>query len=138
MSQPGLNEAIAALIEKKHQLSQVPYNDDRYDDLEEELHDMEDAFVDEYGDYLEEVLTQVHQQIAPETEVLLPTAYLPSHPNPAAVEEARTSGKRLAREGVWVEAEDFPGKEARLMLLANPCRLILSTDTGQQREVWSA
>jgi hypothetical protein len=78
MDTEALNQAIAALIAKKAELNQLTYNDDRYDDVEEELHDMEDDFNEQFGSYLEEVLEEVHKTIAPESDVLLPTAYLPN------------------------------------------------------------
>jgi hypothetical protein len=135
MDTEALNQAIAALIAKKAELNQLTYNDDRYDDVEEELHDMEDDFNEQFGSYLEEVLEEVHKTIAPESDVLLPTAYLPNRLD-VNTKEAKT--KSPERDGVWVEAEEFPGKEARLILMANPTRLVLAVGKNTEKEVWTA
>ena len=108
-----LNKALITLIEKKQALSKLSYNDDRYDDMEEELHDLED----------------VHAKLCPDSDVLLPTAYLPNN----------LGGETTAeKEGVWVDSDEFPGKEARLILVPNPARLILSVGKTVRKEVWTA
>ena len=127
-----LNTSLVEIIRKKEELSKLPYNDVRYDDVEEELHDMEDDFNETYGEYLEGVLEEVHERLCPDSDVLLPTAYLPN--NLTAME----SGTPAQREGVWVDSDEFPNKEARLVLVPNPTRLILSVGTKIQKEVWKA
>lgn len=132
MDTQELNTSLVTLIQKKQELSHLSYNDERYDEVEEELHDLEDAFNDNYGEYLEEVLGEVHQKHCPDTDVLLPTAYLPEALN--AEGQVDVTGK----EGVWVEADAHPNKEARLLLVPNPTRLILSIGKNGREEVWSA
>jgi len=127
-----LNTSLVEIIRKKEELSKLSYNDKRYDDVEEELHDLEDDFNDTYGEYLEGVLEEVHERLCPDSDVLLPTAYLPSNLN------ALESGVPAQREGVWVDSDEFPNKEARLVLVPNPTRLILSVGTKIQKEVWQA
>ncbi|WP_026462647.1 hypothetical protein [Adhaeribacter aquaticus] len=126
-----LNSSLEAIIRKKEELSKLSYNDARYDDVEEELHDMEDDFNDNYGEYLEEVLAEVHDRICPDSDVLLPTAYLP---NNLAGDEEELSHK----EGVWVDSDEFPDREVRLVLIPNPTRLILSVGKNIKKEVWKA
>lgn len=127
-----INTALVTIIQKKQELSKLSYNDDRYDDVEEELHDLEDEFNDSFGEYLEEVLGDVHHKVCPDTDVLLPTAYLPEHLNGDG--QVDVTGK----EGVWVEADAYPNKEARLVLVPNPTRIILSVGKGVREEVWKA
>jgi len=127
-----LNTSLVEIIRKKEELSKLPYNDVRYDDVEEELHDLEDDFNDTYGEYLEEVLEEVHERLCPDSDVLLPTAYLPNNLT------AMDTGTPAPREGVWVDSDEFPNKEARLVLVPNPTRLILSVGTKIQKEVWKA
>jgi len=132
MNIEDLNRALVTLIEKKQELLKLPYNHDSYDDIEEELHDLEDDFNEEYGPYLEEVLEKVHEKLCPDTDVLLPTAYLP---NDLTGGPGDTPSHK---EGVWVDSDEFPGKEARLVLVPNPTRLILSVGKGVRKEVWKA
>jgi hypothetical protein len=42
------------------------------------------------------------------------------------------------KEGVWVDADGFPGKEARLVILPNPARIVLMVAPDVRKEVWRA
>ncbi|MCA8831004.1 MULTISPECIES: hypothetical protein [Hymenobacter] len=128
MNSEELNRALVALIEKKAELHKLTYDDARYDDVEEELHDLEDDFNDEYGAFLEAALEKVHNDLGSDTDVLLPTAYLP----------ANTSGTPTPKEGVWIDSEKYSGKEARLTLVPNPTRLLITVGKTVQQEVWKA
>lgn len=106
-------------IEKTNaELSKLDYNDPKYDDLEERLHDLEDDFQDKHGEFLEEVLQNVHDELCPDNDVLMPIAYL---------------GK-----GVPVEVDKLPGKDTRLMLITNPPRIMLTIGEEKQEIVWTA
>ncbi|SNR61776.1 MULTISPECIES: hypothetical protein [Hymenobacter] len=128
MNKEDLNRALVTLIEKKAELHKLTYDDARYDDVEEELHDLEDDFNDEYGSFLEAALEKVHDELVSDTDVLLPTAYLP----------ATTSGTPSPKEGVWIDSEKYSGKEARLTLVPNPTRLVLTVGKAVQQDVWKA
>ncbi|MBF9144106.1 hypothetical protein [Hymenobacter properus] len=128
MKTEELNRALVALIEKKAELHKLTYDDARYDDVEEALHDLEDDFNDEYGDFLETALDKVHTDLKSDTDVLLPTAYLPTSATAAP----------SPKEGVWIDSEKYPGKEARLTLVPNPVRLVLTVGKTVQEELWKA
>ena len=113
----ALDKALQVIIQKKEALDKVNYNDPTYDDLEEELHDLEDDFQEEYGEYLEEALQNVHDQFCPDNDVLMPTAYL---------------------KGIPVEVEKLPGKDTKLFIEAKPPRIILAVGTSAQQVVWTA
>ena len=131
MNATALNNSIIAIIQKKEELNGLNYNDARYDDIEEELHDLEDDFNEEYGDYLEDALEEVHGKLKSDADILLPTAYMASSLNGNVQEDDEE------REGVWVESDEFPGVEMRLMLVPNPARFVLLIG-DQQRVLWSA
>ncbi len=131
MNAKALNESIVAILEKKQELRALDYNDARYDDIEEELHDLEDDFNEEYGDELEDVLEDVHGKIKSDADILLPTAYLASSLDGKELEEGDDN------EGVWVESDSFPGVEMRLVLVANPPRVLLVL-ADQERVLWTA
>lgn len=128
MNLEELNSALVTLIEKKQVLHDMKYDDARYDDVEEELHDLEDDFNEEYGAYLEAALDKVHTDLSSDTDVLLPTAYLPSS----------IGGTPSPKEGVWVDSEKYPGKEARITLVPNPTRIVLTVGKAVQQELWKA
>lgn len=114
----ALDAALQAIEQKRIQLSKLDYNNPQYDDLEEQLHDMEDEFQDNYGDFVEEALQHIHEEVCPDNEVLMPIAYL---------------GK-----GVYVEVDKYPGKDTKLILASSPPRIILSVGKEKQEVVWTA
>lgn len=117
----NVNELDAGLqeIEKaKAELSKLDYNDPKYDDLEERLHDLEDDFQEKHGEYLEDALQSIHNDLCPDNDVLMPIAYL---------------GK-----GVPVDVDKYPGKDTRLVLVTNPPRIVLTVGRDQQNVVWTA
>ncbi len=127
-----LNNAIIELLEKRTQLSKLQYSDTTYDEVEEELHDMEDDFTDTYGDFMEKAITKVHREFCSETDVLLATSYLPK-----VVTKVGDDYEFTASEGVLVEMDDLPALEARLLLLPNPPKMLILTP-GETMEVWKA
>lgn len=126
-----LNLAISQLLDKKIELSNISYDDKRYDVLEEEVHDLEDDITDKYGQYLEEKLYEVHDEFCPDSEILLPIAYIPNK-----VSKEGEEYKVDFSQGVYVDADDFPEKNTKLVLLPNPLRIILQIDPDRSDVVW--
>jgi hypothetical protein len=118
MDLKALDLALVDIVQKREELSKINYNNPKYDDLEEELHDLEDDFQEEYGDFLEEALQKVHDEYCPDNDVLMPIGYL--------------------GQGVPVEVDKLPGKDTRLVLAASPVRIILSVGKDKQQVVWSS
>ena len=114
----ALDQALVNIVKKREELGKIDYNNPKYDDLEEELHDLEDDFQEEYGDFLEQALQQVHDEYCPDNDVLMPIGCI--------------------GQGVPVEVDKLPGKDTRLVLAASPVRIILSVGKDKQQVVWSA
>ncbi|WP_017733681.1 hypothetical protein [Nafulsella turpanensis] len=135
----ALDKALTALVEKKNELAGLNYNDPKYDDAEEELHSMEDDFVSQYGEYLEDALHVVHDDICPDNDVLLPIAYLADKYQKVG---EKPDGSPLwdtdMQQGVLVDVDDYPGKPARLVFVPNPTRLMLMVSGVGKEEVWTA
>ncbi|MBL6444794.1 hypothetical protein JMN32_00635 [Fulvivirga sp. 29W222] len=129
----ALDNDLTSLIEKKIALSKTDYSSEDYDELEEELHDLEDDFLEKYGDYLEDAFHEVHDEFCPDTDVLLPIAYLPNE-----VASTEDGYDITFQEGVYVEVDDYPGKETKLVLLPKPTRIILQVDSQNKEVVWQA
>ena len=129
-----LDKSLQELVQIKNKLSSIGYDDAEYDDVEEQLHDKEDEFIDEFGDYLDEVLHNVHDEYCPDNDVLLPTAYLANKDvvNPDNSFEVSPS------EGVFVDADDFPGKNTRLVIIPNPIRVVLNIDANTREILWKS
>ncbi len=132
MDTKALDKAIQDIAVRRNDLKKIDYNNPKYDDLEEELHDLEDALHVKHGDYLEEVLQEVHDKLCPDTDVLFPTAYLAKTYTISAENEFSVANN----EGVFVEVDSMPGKETKLVIVPNPLRVLLNMKE-QQQVVWS-
>ena len=129
-----LDKAIQEIALRRNALKKIDYNDPKYDDLEEELHDLEDSLHVKYGDYLEDILKDVHDKYCPDTDVLYPIAYLAK----SYLIGSKNEFTVAATEGVYVEVDSIPGKESKLVIVPNPVWIILNVDKGQQQVVWTA
>jgi hypothetical protein len=118
MDAKALDTAIQEIVKKREELGKLNYNNPKYDDIEEELHDLEDDFQDTYGDDLEDALQGVHDKWCPENDVLLPIAYI---------------GK-----GVPVEVDKYADQDTKLSIVPGPTRIILMIGKDKQEVVWSA
>lgn len=137
MDNQQLNKTLTDLTKLRYDLSKLKYDDEAYDTLEESLHDMEDAFLDDHGTYLETIIREVHDEYCPDSEVLAPIAYLcksPLHKGTA------TDGEPIFEpgksDGVLVDAEDYPNKPIRLVLVPGPARLLFTFGGHVVKELW--
>lgn len=129
-----LDKSIQEIALRRNALKKIDYNNPKYDDLEEELHDLEDSMHVKFGEYLEDVLQDVHDKYCPDTDVLYPIAYLAKSYTITDKNEFSVA----ANEGVFVEVDSIPGKETKLVIVPNPLRVILNVGNGQQQIVWTA
>lgn len=114
------------------------YDHPDYDQEEETLQDEEQTFLDIYGDYFEEVIQKVHEVYCPESDPLLPTAYIPRQYRAYRDEELDLETFEVGdNDGVSVDLADFPNLDARMLLLPSPPRIVLVSAAGEQ-EVWWA
>lgn len=118
MDSKALDKALSELIKRKTELSALDYNNPKYDEIEDALHDLEDDFQGQFGSKLEEILQDIHDEYCSDNDVLMPVAYL---------------GK-----GVVVDADDYPGKDTRLILMANPPRIVLTVGKEKEETLWTA
>ncbi|MFZ5970597.1 MAG: hypothetical protein ACOYXA_03300 [Bacteroidota bacterium] len=129
----ALDKALQEIVQRRNALQQIDYNNPKYDDLEEELHDLEDAFQVKFGEALEEILQDIHDEHCPDTDVLYPIAYLAKSYTISDKNEYSVA----PGEGVFVEVDEFPGKDTKLVILPNPPRVVLSVGK-EQKVVWTA
>lgn len=136
MNVEALDKALSQLVEKKIALSHLTYNDDQYDVVEEELHDLEDDLVAEYGEHLEDMLADVHDELCPDNDVLLPIAYIAN--DYEKVEANGSSTYRATSGGVIVDVDEYPNQLTRLVLVPAPTRLVLQVGNKNEEVVWKA
>ena len=134
MDLKALDKALQDIALRRNELKKIDYNNPKYDDLEEELHDLEDSMHVKYGAYLEEALQEVHDKYCPDTDVLFPTAYLAKTYIISTTNEFSVA----TSEGVYVEVDSLPGKETKLVIVPNPLRIILNVGKEKQQVVWTA
>jgi hypothetical protein len=128
-----LENALLTLATKKNQLAALSYDDTRYDEIEEELHDLEDDFQEQWGDYLEDALHRVHDDLCPDNDVLLPIAYVANRYVTAE------DGRWVPVEGgVPVEVDELPTKGTKLAIAHKPTRIVLIVSPKQHEDVWVA
>jgi hypothetical protein len=135
----SINSDLLEIVEKKVLLSTMTYDHKNYDDVEEELHDLEDDFLDEHGDFFEDIISDVHEKIKSDSDVLLPIAYLGSRYSKA--EKNKDGSVRYEAEfgeGVVIETELYPKDETRLVLIPNPLRMELLVGKSKKQIVWEA
>jgi hypothetical protein len=139
MDAKTLNKDLLGIVAVKAQLSKLTYDDSKYDKIEEELHDLEDDFLEKYGDYFEEVLENIHEKLNLDNDILLPIAYLPKAISENGKNEDGSANYGLKHgEGVLVDVHGKPGKDIRLALMPNPVRFVLVSDGSKVDVVWKA
>ncbi|MBM3918074.1 MAG: hypothetical protein FJ344_01010 [Sphingomonadales bacterium] len=131
MSYKRLNSDLIDLIDLRNELYEMAFNDPKYDDLEDELHDFEDTFNRRYQELIEPILIRIHKKLTPEIPHLIPTAYVGNHyeylSETDTYETDGTSG---------VVLENGQGHNFRLTFIPNPTRLLLTSSRDMQ-VVWN-
>ena len=137
MNLKKLNKDLEAIILKKNELNALTYDHKDYDDIEEELHDLEDDFLDAYGEELEEVLDTVHGKIDADNDILLPIAYIGAFYKTAGKNADGTHQFEVAEgQGVLIESGKFKGGDVRLIFLTSPVRLLLVNGKDKKIVIW--
>jgi hypothetical protein len=131
-----LDDSLVAIARKKNELQKIGYQDPRYDDVEEELHDLEDALMEDHGKEMEEVIQEVHDKICPDTDVLLPIAYLAKSYIPTKDPDGGDTFDVDLREGVPVILDEYPDQLSRMVLVPTPPRLIVQVNRAKRFLVW--
>lgn len=137
MNWEQLDQQLTEIVKKRNQLSKMDYSDASYDDLEEELHDLEDDFNDDYEEILEPQLDKIYSKLKSDTDVLLPSAYLANAyremlPDANGIVTYEVSGK----VGVPIESDQFDKMDVRIVLIPNPARFALIVNGKQLKDLW--
>jgi hypothetical protein len=137
MNWEKLDKELTEIVEKKNQLSAMDYSDEKYDDLEEAIHDLEDDFNENYEAILEKEFEKIYAKLKSDTDILLPTAYIanqykPVLPDANGVVTYEVSG----REGVPIESDQFDRQDVRLVLVPNPARILMIINGKALKDLW--
>lgn len=134
MDAKALDKALQEIAKKRNELQKLDYNNPKYDDVEEQLHDLEDTFQVNFGDSMEEILQEVHDKYCPDTDVLYPIAYVAKSYQISDKNDFQVA----PTEGVFVEIDTMPGKETKLVIVPNPTRIVLNVGKDKQQVIWTA
>ncbi|MDF2157713.1 hypothetical protein [Algoriphagus sp. CAU 1675] len=137
MNWDKLDKELTEIVEKRNQLAEMDYSDAHYDDLEEEIHDLEDDFNEEYEELLENELEKIYAVLKSDTDILLPTAYIANKYKPLLA-DARgiVSYEVQGQEGVPIESDQFDKLDVRIVLIPNPVRFVMLINGQQMKDLW--
>jgi hypothetical protein len=139
MNWEKIDQELTEIVQQRNQLSALEYSDENYDDLEEQLHDLEDDFNENYEDILEPELEKIYSKLKSDSDVLLPTAYLANYyqemlPDAKGSITYEVSGN----QGVPIESDQLGKVDLRIVLIPNPIRFVLLINGKQLKELWKS
>lgn len=139
MNWEKLDQQLTELVKKRNQLSQMDYNNDQYDDLEEELHELEDQFNEHYESVLEPELEKIYSKLKSDTDVLLPSAYLANQYKELLPDsKGIISYEVIGNQGVPIESDQLGKVDLRIVLIPNPARFVLLVNGKQLKDLWKS
>ncbi|MBC7487113.1 MAG: hypothetical protein H7282_10225 [Cytophagaceae bacterium] len=132
-----LNADLLELVEMKTKLSTLTYDNKNYDEIEEQLHDLEDDFLEKYGEMLEDVISDAHEKIRSDNDTLLPIAYVGQRYTKTGDNDDGSAHYQVEHgEGVLIETELYPNKETRLVFVPSPTRIELLVGGMKKDILW--
>ncbi|MCS7004840.1 MAG: hypothetical protein NZM38_05890 [Cytophagales bacterium] len=134
MSFQKANKLLVDIIKCRLELSQLAYNDPKYDEIEDRLHILEDIFENDFGKTLKKVIQEVYEKYSSKEKVLSPISYIAREYYLVDQETYHCN----AQQGILVKMPKLTDKPLRLAFLPNPLRLIVSLDENNQYEIWSS
>lgn len=139
MNWEKLDKELTEIVEKKNQLSSMNYSDEKYDDLEEAIHDLEDDFNENYEGVLEKEFEKIYTRLKSDTDILLPTAYIANKYKPVLPDaNGVVTYEVTGREGVPIESDQFDRQDVRLVLVPNPVRILMIINGKPQKDIWKS
>ncbi|HAH36102.1 MAG TPA: hypothetical protein DEQ87_13930 [Algoriphagus sp.] len=137
MNWDKLDKELTEIVEKRNQLAQMDYNHEDYDDLEEEIHDLEDDFNEDYETVLEKELEKIYSVLKSDTDILLPTAYIANKYKPLLPDANGIISYEVGgQEGVPIESDQFDRQDVRIVLVPNPARFVMLINGRQLKDLW--
>ncbi|TAF32255.1 MAG: hypothetical protein EAZ57_09140 [Cytophagales bacterium] len=130
-----MNELLCKIIEKRNALSVLTYDSEDYDALEEQLHDIEDNMIAEYGANIEKVIRKVYAKFASEgSEVMSPLSYIARRYTVMGKNKLGVDYELPLGEGIQVDSSELQSTEIRVAILPNPMRVTVVTDNGSRTD----
>lgn len=139
MNWEKIDQELTEIVQQRIQLSLLEYSDENYDDLEEQLHDLEDDFNENYEEVLAPQLEKIYTKLKSDTDVLLPTAYLANTYHEMLPDAKGSITYEVSGEqGVPIESDQLGKVDMRIVLIPNPVRFVLLVNGKQLKELWKS
>lgn len=139
MNWEKIDQELTEIVQQRIQLSVLEYSDENYDDLEEQLHDLEDDFNENYEEVLAPQLEKIYTKLKSDTDVLLPTAYLANTYHEMLPDAKGSITYEVSGEqGVPIESDQLGKVDMRIVLIPNPVRFVLLVNGKQLKELWKS
>ena len=139
MNWEKVDQELTEIVQQRNQLSALEYSDENYDDLEEQLHDLEDDFNENYEEILAPELEKIYAKLKSDSDVLLPTAYLANFYKEMLPDaKGSITYEVTGNQGVPIESDQLGKVDLRIVLVPNPVRFVLLINGKQLKELWKS
>ena len=139
MNWEKIDQELTEIVQQRNQLSALEYSDENYDDLEEQLHDLEDDFNENYEEILAPELEKIYAKLKSDSDVLLPTAYLANFYKKMLPDaKGSITYEVTGNQGVPIESDQLGKVDLRIVLVPNPVRFVLLINGKQLKELWKS
>ena len=139
MNWEKIDHELTEIVQQRNQLSALEYSDENYDDLEEQLHDLEDDFNENYEEILAPELEKIYAKLKSDSDVLLPTAYLANFYKEMLPDaKGSITYEVTGNQGVPIESDQLGKVDLRIVLVPNPVRFVLLINGKQLKELWKS
>ena len=137
MNWEKIDQELTEIVQQRNQLSALEYSDENYDDLEEQVHDLEDDFNENYEEILAPELEKIYAKLKSDSDVLLPTAYLANFYQEMLPDaKGSITYEVTGNQGVPIESDQLGKVDLRIVLVPNPVRFVLLINGKQLKELW--
>ena len=139
MNWEKIDQELTEIVQQRNQLSALEYSDVNYDDLEEQLHDLEDDFNENYEEILAPELEKIYAKLKSDSDVLLPTAYLANFYQEMLPDaKGSITYEVTGNQGVPIESDQLGKVDLRIVLVPNPVSFVLLINGKQLKELWKS
>jgi len=139
MNWEKIDQELTEIVQQRNQLSALEYSDESYDDLEEQLHELEDDFNENYEEILAPELEKIYAKLKSDSDVLLPTAYLANFYQEMLPDaKGNITYEVTGNQGVPIESDQLGKVDLRIVLVPNPVRFVLLINGKQLKELWKS
>ena len=139
MNWEKIDQELTEIVQQRNQLSALEYSDENYDGLEEQLHDLEDDFNENYEEILAPELEKIYAKLKSDSDVLLPTAYLANFYKEMLPDaKGSITYEVTGNQGVPIESDQLGKVDLRIVLVPNPVRFVLLINGKQLKELWKS